>query len=162
MDKLKRVLRGEEEEDEEDIITKVYNGSTLSWSTRLKGFIGCFVIGCTMSILSTLMLLLPSKKGLQIFALFYTIGNLAAFGSTFFLMGPVRQLKNMFKPTRIIATILVIVLLALTLCAALWWKNSGLAIIFCIGQFLALTWYSLSYIPYARDAVTKCCTSCVA
>ncbi|XP_033114367.1 vesicle transport protein SFT2B-like isoform X1 [Anneissia japonica] len=162
MDKLKRVLRGEEEDDEQDIITKVYDGSTLSWSTRLKGFIACFVIGCTLSILSTVMLVLPSSSSLRLFAMFYTLGNLAAFGSTFFLMGPVRQLKNMFKPTRLVATILVFLLLGLTLCAALWWENAALAIIFCIGQFLALTWYSLSYIPYARDAVTKCFTSCLA
>lgn len=30
-----------------------------------------------------------------------------------------------------------------------------LALIFIIIQFLAHTWYSLSYIPYARDAVKK-------
>lgn len=28
-------------------------------------------------------------------------------------------------------------------------------------QFLAMTWYSLSYIPYARDAAKKCFASCV-
>ncbi|XP_033114368.1 vesicle transport protein SFT2B-like isoform X2 [Anneissia japonica] len=158
MDKLKRVLRGEEEDDEQDIITKVYDGSTLSWSTRLKGFIACFVIGCTLSILGVCFILLS----LALFAVFYTIGNIMSVASTFFLMGPVRQLKNMFKPTRLVATILVFLLLGLTLCAALWWENAALAIIFCIGQFLALTWYSLSYIPYARDAVTKCFTSCLA
>ncbi|XP_045861076.1 vesicle transport protein SFT2A isoform X2 [Meles meles] len=46
-----------------------------------------------------------------------------------------------------------------TLCAALWWHAKGLALLFCILQFLSMTWYSLSYIPYARDAVIKCCSS---
>ena len=30
------------------------------------------------------------------------------------------------------------------------WKIAILAIIFCILQFLAMTWYGLSYIPFAR------------
>jgi hypothetical protein len=25
-----------------------------------------------------------------------------------------------------------------------------------VWQFLAMTWYSISYIPYARDAILKC------
>uniref|UniRef100_A0AC11E6V8 SFT2 domain containing 2 n=1 Tax=Ovis aries TaxID=9940 RepID=A0AC11E6V8_SHEEP len=47
------------------------------------------------------------------------------------------------------------------LCSLLW-HNKGLALIFCILQSLALTWYSLSYIPFARDAVKKCFTVCLA
>jgi len=30
------------------------------------------------------------------------------------------------------------------------WKIPLVAIIFCIVQFLAMTWYGLSYIPFAR------------
>ncbi|UYV78952.1 CNOT6L [Cordylochernes scorpioides] len=29
------------------------------------------------------------------------------------------------------------------------WHKAGLALVFCLLQFLAMTWYSLSYIPYA-------------
>ena len=46
--------------------------------------------------------------------------------------------------------------LVLTLCAAFWWKKNLLALLFVIIQFLAMTWYCLSYIPYARDALLKC------
>jgi hypothetical protein len=35
-------------------------------------------------------------------------------------MGPVNQIKKMFAPTRVIATVLVIVMFGLTLFAALW------------------------------------------
>jgi len=35
-------------------------------------------------------------------------------------MGPVNQIKKMFAPTRVIATIVVIVMFGLTLFAALW------------------------------------------
>ncbi|XP_022100724.1 vesicle transport protein SFT2B-like isoform X2 [Acanthaster planci] len=162
MDKLKKVLNGkEEEEDQQGIVTQIYEGSTLSWSTRLKGFIICFVIGCLLSVLGSFFLFFTFGTALSLFAVFYTLGSVCGLMSTMFLMGPVKQLKNMFKEKRIIATSLVILFLALTLCAALWWKIAILAIIFCICQFLALIWYSLSYIPYARDAVTKCFQGCL-
>ncbi|KAI5702764.1 hypothetical protein M8J76_005860 [Diaphorina citri] len=71
------------------------------------------------------------------------------------LMGPVNQVKKMFKPTRIVATILMLTMLFLTLFAALYLQKPKLATLFMFLQFLAMTWYSLSYIPYARDAVKK-------
>ncbi|KAI4456751.1 hypothetical protein MML48_8g00017050 [Holotrichia oblita] len=40
-------------------------------------------------------------------------------------------------------------------------KNAGLALLFIIIQSLAMTWYSLSYIPYARDAVKKTLSACI-
>ncbi|XP_048666031.1 vesicle transport protein SFT2B isoform X1 [Marmota marmota marmota] len=165
----------------------VVEASSLSWGTRVKGFIACFAIGILCSLLGTLLLWVP-KKGLTLFAVFYTFGNIASIGSTIFLMGPLKQLKRMFEPTRLIATILVLILLgdlvswgltvpgvdaqqveccfelcfALTLCSAFWWHNKGLALIFCILQSLSLTWYSLSFIPFARDAVKKCFAVCLA
>ena len=33
-------------------------------------------------------------------------------------------------------------------------------ILMIIVQFLALIWYTLSYIPYARDLVWSCITKC--
>ncbi|XP_069463812.1 vesicle transport protein SFT2A isoform X2 [Ambystoma mexicanum] len=108
----------------------------------------------------TFLLFIP-KGGRSLFALFYTLGNVAALSSTCFLMGPIKQLKKMVEPTRLIATIVVLTCLVLTLCAVFWWHKTGLAILFCVLQFVAMTWYSLSYIPFARDAVIKCCTSCL-
>ncbi|XP_048666032.1 vesicle transport protein SFT2B isoform X2 [Marmota marmota marmota] len=139
----------------------VVEASSLSWGTRVKGFIACFAIGILCSLLGTLLLWVP-KKGLTLFAVFYTFGNIASIGSTIFLMGPLKQLKRMFEPTRLIATILVLLCFALTLCSAFWWHNKGLALIFCILQSLSLTWYSLSFIPFARDAVKKCFAVCLA
>lgn len=48
------------------------------------------------------------------------INNFIVFvtNSTCFLMGPLNQLKKMFAPTRVIATLLVIVMFCLTLFAA--------------------------------------------
>jgi drug/metabolite transporter (DMT)-like permease len=159
MDKLKRVLSGQDDDDEQNIVTQMADATTLSWETRLKGFIICFALGIITSLLGTFLLFLPG--GLIAFAILYTLGNILAICSTFFLMGPINQLKRMFALTRLIATIIVIICLALTLCAALWWHLTGLAILFCILQFLAMTWYGLSYIPFARDAVKKCFAACI-
>ncbi|XP_027021651.1 vesicle transport protein SFT2A isoform X1 [Tachysurus fulvidraco] len=159
MDKLRRVLNGRDDNEELGLTAQVLDASTLSYSTRIKWFIICFAAGILCSIMGTALLFLP--KGLQLFAVFYTIGNLAALASTCFLMGPLKQLKRMFEPTRLIATCVMLLCLVLTLCAVFWWHKRGLAIIFCILQFLAMTWYSISYIPFARDAVLKCFTSCL-
>jgi hypothetical protein len=88
------------------------------------------------------------------FAVFYTLGSLASLGSTMFLMGPLKQIKAMFSSTRIIATVIVLLSIVLTIFFAVKGK-AGLALLFCMIQFLAMIWYSISYIPFARDAVKK-------
>uniref|UniRef100_G3X3W8 Vesicle transport protein n=1 Tax=Sarcophilus harrisii TaxID=9305 RepID=G3X3W8_SARHA len=148
MDKLKKVLSGQDAEDRGGL-AEIIETPSLSWGTRIKGFAACFAIGIVFSLMGTFLLWVP-RKGLVLFAAFYTLGNIASLGSTIFLMGPMKQLKRMFEPTRLIATIVMLLCLALTLCSAFWWHNKGLALIFCILQSLALTWYSLSYIPFAR------------
>ncbi|CAE1275751.1 Vesicle transport protein SFT2A,Vesicle transport protein SFT2B [Acanthosepion pharaonis] len=161
MDKFKNIFTtSQDDEESATSVTAISDASTLSWSTRIKGFVICFVLGATFSILGS-SLLFVSKKGLVLFAVFYTLGNILSLSSTCFLMGPMNQLKKMFAKTRVIATVLVFVMFILTLVSAFAIKNSGLAILCCILQFLALTWYSLSYIPFARDAVKKCFASCV-
>uniref|UniRef100_A0A8C9QZX3 Vesicle transport protein n=1 Tax=Scleropages formosus TaxID=113540 RepID=A0A8C9QZX3_SCLFO len=139
--------------------SKVLDTSSLSYSTRVKWFIICFASGILCSILGTALLFLPN--GIKLFAVFYTLGNISALASTCFLMGPLKQLKRMFDPTRLIATCVMLLCLILTLCAVFWWQKKVLAILFCILQFLAMTWYSISYIPFARDAVMKCFTTCL-
>ena len=74
-----------------------------------------------------------------------------------------RQLKNMFKPVRLIASLIFIGALALTLFAAFKLKFAPLVLICVIIQFAALIWYIFSYIPFGRTClktlVTKVATS---
>uniref|UniRef100_A0A0X3PMI2 Vesicle transport protein n=1 Tax=Schistocephalus solidus TaxID=70667 RepID=A0A0X3PMI2_SCHSO len=152
-------LFSKQEEDEQGIISEVENGCvSLSWSTRLKGFACCFGLGVLLSFLGNLFLWIP-HTGLKLFALFYTLGNLFSLTSSFFLMGPVQQCKRMFAETRIIAAVLVILFMVLTIVSAVVWGKPVLCLLFSVFQFIALTWYSISYIPFARDAVKRCCTS---
>ncbi|XP_027237540.2 vesicle transport protein SFT2A isoform X1 [Penaeus vannamei] len=172
MDKLRKALSGrdnseEQEEERGNIITqtedtpllRVIDSNSLSWSTRVKGFAICFILGFLFSLLGSALFFLP--KGTILFAIFYTLGNVMALSSTCFLMGPVNQCKKMFAKTRIIATIIMFVALIMTLIAAFVVHKKALALLMVIIQFLAMTWYSLSYIPYARDAAKKCFASCV-
>lgn len=165
MDSLRKMLNDDERNDEESNILggDVSGGGesmcpSLSYQTRIQGFIGCCVLGFVLSIVGVILIFFGNTLG---FGLLYTLGSLTAIGSTFFLRGPLSQLKSMFKETRIIATIIMLLMLVLTLMAALWWGNAVLVLLFCILQFLAFAWYSISYIPFARDAVKKCFGSCL-
>ncbi|XP_061571572.1 vesicle transport protein SFT2B-like isoform X1 [Cololabis saira] len=161
MDKLKKVLSGQDDgSDGSNILERANQASTLAWGTRMKGFLICFILGAFSSILATCLLWIPGF-GLPVFAVLYSAGNLCALASTSFLIGPCRQLKTMCAPERALATAIMLVCLVLTLCSAFWWKNNGLALLFCILQFLAFTWYGLSYIPFARDAVMKMFSLCL-
>nr|XP_029509956.1 vesicle transport protein SFT2B-like isoform X2 [Oncorhynchus nerka] len=149
MDKLKSVLSGTDGPNENGNILQAANeASTLGWGTRVKGFIICFVIGVTCSIVGVCMLFIP-KVGILLFIIFYTFGNICSLCSTMFLMGPVKQLKRMCDKTRALATTIML------------WVNFGLALLFCILQVLAFAWYGLSYIPFIRDAILKIITMCV-
>ncbi|XP_065177138.1 vesicle transport protein SFT2B-like [Sycon ciliatum] len=132
--------------------------ASLSWETRIKGFACCFATGLCLSIIAYVMVFTQNYTA---FGLCYSFGTVTALASSFFLVGPAKQLKNMFAEKRLIAVIVLLVMIALTLCSALWWKKGGLCIIFAIFQFLAMAWYSLSYIPFARNAVKSCVTACV-
>jgi len=70
---------------------------------------------------------------LPVFGLFYTIANVALLSSSFFLVGPMKQLQLMFRPVRIIASLIFLVALGVTLWLALtvynfkerkggWWR----------------------------------------
>lgn len=152
MDKLKKNLNIQPQQ--KGIVENVSEATTLSYKSRIIGFIVCFVLGTLCSVAGSCCLLIPGS-GLMIFAILFSVGNLISVASTCFLKGPVKQIKHMFDEKRWIASILVLVFLVLTLMAALWWELYGLTIIFCVCQYLALLWYSLSCIPLAHAAIKK-------
>ncbi|XP_065198815.1 vesicle transport protein SFT2B-like [Sycon ciliatum] len=159
--KMKNYVTGEDED--KGLVDELKDDldccGSLSWSTRIKGFAICFVIGIALSIIGVVMVFLQKYTA---FALIYSCGSLIALTSSMFLMGPCKQLKRMFEEKRFIATIVVLLAIVLTICAAVWWKIPVLALVFCLVQFLAMAWYCLSYIPYARTLVKNCATSCLA
>lgn len=128
----------------------------LTLRQRILGFISCFSLGFLISIIATTKLWVQDYVS---FAELYSIGNILALLSTGFLVGPISQVKNMFHSKRIGATLVYLIMIATTLAVALAYDGGGkgvLVVICAITQGLALTWYTLSYIPFARDMVIKC------
>ncbi|KAG2041491.1 Got1/Sft2-like family-domain-containing protein [Suillus americanus] len=124
----------------------------LTRTQRLYGFVGCLIIGFALSLLGSILLFLGQ---LGSFAVLYTIGILVSLVGTGFVIGFASQIKLMFKPVRIIATVVFLGSVGLVFVGAFVLKNEILCIIFVIVEYLAYAWYNLSYIPYARSAVLK-------
>jgi len=124
----------------------------LSRTTRLYGFIGCLIAGFVLSLLGTVVLVF----GMTIlFSILYILGTIVSLIGTGFLIGFFKQVKLMFKPVRVIASIVLIASIGLVFIGAFVLHNGILCLIFVFIEYLAYAWYTLSYIPYARAAVTK-------
>jgi Got1/Sft2-like family len=64
-------------------------------------------------------------------------------------------MKLMWAPKRIIATLVFLAAMGVTLYAAFGLESIILCLIMVGVQTLALIWYCLSYIPYARTLIIK-------
>ncbi|CAN6444683.1 unnamed protein product [Victoria cruziana] len=70
------------------------------------------------------------------------------------------QLRMMFDPVRLYATVVYIICVVLALVCALWFQSKVLTLLAIICEICALIWYSLSYIPFARRMVSQFFISC--
>ncbi|KAH6574998.1 hypothetical protein BASA50_010665 [Batrachochytrium salamandrivorans] len=140
-----------------DDMEKMCGDFNLTRTQRFYGFGICFGVGFLISFFSTFALF---SGGLALFALFFTFGNVVSLIGTGFLIGFVSQFKKMFDASRWVATCIFLASLALTLVFAFVVKIAFLTLILCVFQYLALLWYSISYIPFARDVVKSFFTSC--
>ena len=66
----------------------------------------------------------------------------------------------MFLPKRIFATSAYLISIIVTLVVAIQTKSTIGTLLCIFLQFLALTWYTLSYIPFARDLVKRMVGGC--
>ncbi|OAV87501.1 hypothetical protein PTTG_04960 [Puccinia triticina 1-1 BBBD Race 1] len=130
----------------------------LSKKQRLYGFFGCLFGGFAVSMIGSILFVFGS---LVSFALLYTLGILISLTGTGFLIGFARQIKTMFKPVRVVATVLFLGCVIMVFVSAFAIKNDVLVLVFAVLTFFSYTWYSLSYIPYARALVSKAVGSAV-
>ena len=130
---------------------------------RIMGFAICYILGFIISILSTFLLLFGAIKKPYKFAIIYTLGNVLSLSSSFFLNGPQKQLKKMFDKTRLVASIVCLFCIVFTFFYAIVIYKDGsgghklIMWILVIAQYISMFWYVLSYIPFARTLVKKCC-----
>ena len=148
------------------VLTKDSLCPTLTVKERIYGFLTCFIIGMVLSIFSVGGILgaISNPKKL---AVVYSLGNLCSLGSTMFLVGPMKQVKRMFKKTRFIASSLFLLSLIGTLVFVFFFYEKKTSwhklflLLLVILQFCALFWYTLSWIPFGRKIFTKiCCKVC--
>lgn len=125
----------------------------LTRTQRIWGFIVCSGLGFVISLLGTILLFLPGF--LLSFVLLYTLGLVISLIGTGFLLGFFQQLKLMFKPVRVIATLVFLGTMVAVFITAFLVGNDLLCLILVIVEYLAYTWYCLSYIPYARTGILK-------
>eukprot|EP00039_Didymoeca_costata_P009363 m.123827 g.123827 ORF g.123827 m.123827 type:complete len:183 (-) comp14458_c0_seq3:2648-3196(-) len=155
-----RLSGAPEPEEETSLLGEVEQASKdccgyfkLSRKERFYGFLTSLILGFGLSCLGVFLFSVHNIVG---FAVCYSLGSVCSICSSLFLFGPWYQIKNMFKETRIVATLIMLAAVGMTLFSALYWKEALLCLLFVIVQFLAVTWYGLSYIPYARRLVGGC------
>lgn len=129
----------------------------LDLATRMKAFFWSVIMSFVLFVLAMISIWI---LGIKAFAVLYTGANISGILALMFLIGPMRQLRMMFKIHRIISTIIFLVTLVLTLLSAFWWKNTILCLVFTVIQMCALIWYYLSYIPAGQFIAGKCCGAC--
>ena len=147
-------------ETAQSALTKDSACPSLPAKYRFWGFIICFCLGFVLDLIA-IILFITNASAVK-FGLMFTFGNIASLASTFFLMGPLRQAKLMFKKTRIIATIMFLVCLIFTFIFSIWLYNGStghkvVMWILILLQIASLFWYVLSYIPFARTICKKIC-----
>lgn len=128
----------------------------MTWRERLLGCATCMVAGYILSFgsffrIKDLLLGDPFP-----FVLNATIGNVIALAGSCFLSGPQSQLAKMWHESRRLATALYLGSLVLTLLVAFLPipGRALLLILLMLCQYLSITWYCLSYIPFAREAIS--------
>ena len=75
-----------------------------------------------------------------------------------------RKAKKMMASTRIIATSVYVAMMTITLLLVFYPDEIPLRLLFIVIaivlQFAALVWYTLTFIPFAREIVTQMCCKC--
>ncbi|OQR81667.1 hypothetical protein THRCLA_11526 [Thraustotheca clavata] len=130
----------------------------LSYKERLFGCLLCFSLGMLLSLGSTLRLAQLVHGRPAPFAVCYTLGNILSLGCTMFFVGPIAQCQSMFHAKRRYSALTYVLFIGVTLALCFSPRlphRTGLVLISVSIQFCALWWYTLSYIPYARTAVTN-------
>ena len=126
----------------------------LTWQERLGGCLACMILGYILSLGSFFCFRDLLHGNPTSFVIYTTVGNIISLSGSFFLSGPTTQLQKMFHPTRKIATVLYIGSLLITLLVAFVAEFKGQAILLLalvVCQYIAVAWYCLSYIPFARQ-----------
>ena len=130
----------------------------LTFKERVIGFLICLATGFLIEIFGLLALKMKKPQNLKIFGCLFTFGLLILVAGTTFLVGLKRQMSKMFEEKRLVATCVFLGSVILSLIVVFSSDSvPGILLLFLvIFQLGAYAWYSLSFIPFARSAVSGC------
>ncbi|KAL7411480.1 Got1/Sft2-like family-domain-containing protein, partial [Mrakia frigida] len=106
-------------------------------------FCACTAAGFVLSIVGAILLFIGATIA---FAFLYAVGTILSLVGTGFLVGFWKQVKMMFNPVRLIASIVFLGSIVLVFVGAFVLGNAILCIVFVVISYLAFAWYSLSYV----------------
>lgn len=132
---------------------KVDKFFTLSGETRFIGFGISFGLGL-ISIMASFIFLEDIVEEPSPFCILYSVGFLFLIASTFFLLGPCRQIRHLMKPCRFVCATVFFITLILTLVMAIAIEDTTLTIVSLVIQFIAFGLYVISLCP----CIQKCCS----
>ncbi|ETI37300.1 hypothetical protein F441_16532 [Phytophthora nicotianae CJ01A1] len=133
---------------------------SLSYQERVIGCVTCFLLGFLLSLGSTFRLAKLVHGNPAPFAIAYTIGNILSIGCTTFFVGPWKQVQTMFHSKRRYSAVVYVVFIFVTLLLCFSHHihhRVFFVLISVLIQFMALVWYTLSYVPYGRSIARSCC-----
>ncbi|KAH3765292.1 vesicle transport protein SFT2B [Pelomyxa schiedti] len=160
MDSIKNLISGESssQPQEPSVFDQFDDYLKLSLKTRILGFAITVGIGVVMLIIGFCVFVISPTT----FVILYTLSNISFIASTLFIVGPVRQLKNMFNVHRIIATSVFLISIILTIVVVVMDWSFILALICAIIQMGALFWYVITYIPGAQNCLKNAISGAIA
>ena len=129
--------------------------TTLSWRHRLMGFgfslaAGCCMMGLAFMYLPLVFLGAPAK-----FALSYAMANGFLVGSSLFLVGPSKQIKEMFSPARAFVSAVYLGSLVLLFYVSWQWRSFLIVVPVLVVQVASLAAYVASYVPFGQAMLTR-------
>lgn len=134
---------------------------------RIIGWLSCLALGLVLEFSGMgrgVRAVVGGEKAAERFAILYSVGNLIALMGTFFLAGPMRQIRRMGREHRWAVSLCFLVSMVLTLVVAMlpgnWHGRTLILLILTLIQWASLVWYTLSYIPLGRRTALAAMRSC--
>ncbi|XP_064599167.1 uncharacterized protein LOC135465769 [Liolophura sinensis] len=125
---------------------------SLTKKQRIVGFVLSLLVGSFCFSLAGLYIPILMFKARK-FACLYTLGSVFFIMSFSFLWGPTNHVKHLISAKNMPFTVIYFGTLFGTLYFSLWWKSTGLTIIFAVLQIGALVLYITSYIPGGQTGI---------
>jgi len=132
--------------------------TTLSWKNRMLACVFCALAGCTMLGLAFMHLSLVFLGSPAKFALSYALAQVFLILSSCFLVGPTKQLSQMFAPGRVWISVGYVASLLLLFYCSWQIRNVFIVLPVLLVQLVSLTAYIMSFIPFGQTALKRMCS----